>query len=547
MALAYQTSFDELSTPLFEVTFCVLDLETTGGSPADSAITEIGAVKYRGGEQIGVFQTLVDPGLPVPPFITVLTGITEAMLFGAPRIEEALPTFLEFIGDSVVVGHNLRFDLSFLGAAGHRLGYPKLGNQTVDTVALARRLVRTEVRNLRLQTLAAHFRSPAPPTHRALEDARATAHVLHSLLERAGSLGVTNLDDLLALPKARGSAHFSKIGLTEHLPRRPGVYLFRDRHGAVIYVGKATNLRARVRQYFYGDTRRRIADLVRELHSIDFVECSTPLEAEITEIRLIHASRPRHNRRSRPPKNSHFVKLTKEPFPRLSVVRRVGDDGLAYLGPFRSKRTADDVVMALWDALPIRRCRARSPSQTGKCVAAQIGVARCPCDGSIDTTEYQSIVAQLIRGIEGQPNLLLSPLVERMERLADAERYEEAAWVRDRHDTLARSLEMRRVWHSLNTAGLIELEDENGRRVVIDHGVLVETRRAGRSPALHFDHAVPSPTPFQVPHSVEAAEEATLIWRWLERSPVRIVDATGALALPVARVERLPIRRSRAA
>ena len=547
MALAYQTSFDELSTPLFDVTFCVLDLETTGGSPRDNAITEIGAVKYRGGEQIGVFQTLVDPGLPIPPFITVLTGITEAMLVGAPPIEEALPTFLEFIGDSVVVGHNLRFDLSFLGAAAHRLGYPTLAYQTVDTVALARRLIRTEVRNLRLHTLAGHFRSPVAPTHRALEDARATAHVLHSLLERVGTLGVTNLDDLLALPRARGSAHFSKIGLTEHLPRRPGVYIFHDRDGAVIYVGKASNLRARVRQYFYGDTRRRITDLVRELHSIDFVECRTTLEAEITEIRLIHATRPRYNRRSRPPKSSHFVKLTRERFPRLSVVRKVSDDGLAYLGPFRSKRVADEVVMALWDAAPIRRCRARSANQTGKCAGAQIGVARCPCDGSIDTDEYRAIVDHLVRGIEDQPGLLLSPLVERMGRLADSERYEEAAAARDRHDTLARSLESRREWRALTTAGLVELEDENGQRVVIDHGVLVETRAAGQLPALLSAGSVPSPQPTEVPHSVEASEEATLIWRWLERSPVRIVDSTGGLALPVARVDRLAIRHRRAA
>ena len=122
MTIAYQPSFDELSTPLFDVTFCVLDLETTGGSPASCEITEIGAVKYQHGELASSFQTLVDPGLPIPPSIVLLTGITEVMVFDAPKIEEALPSFLEFIGDSVIVGHNVRFDLSFLNAAAIVLG-----------------------------------------------------------------------------------------------------------------------------------------------------------------------------------------------------------------------------------------------------------------------------------------------------------------------------------------------------------------------------------------------------------------------------------------
>jgi DNA polymerase-3 subunit epsilon len=141
--IAFQPSFDDLSTALFDVTFCVLDLETTGGSPASCEITEIGAVKYRAGELIGTFQTLVDPGLPIPPSITILTGITQTMVHDAPDIATALPALLEFIGDAVIVGHNVRFDLSFLNAAAMRHGYGRLPNESSDTAALARRLVRT--------------------------------------------------------------------------------------------------------------------------------------------------------------------------------------------------------------------------------------------------------------------------------------------------------------------------------------------------------------------------------------------------------------------
>ena len=169
--LAAQRSFDALGTPLAEVTFVVIDLETTGASPADCAITEIGAVRYRGGERLGTFQTLVNPGVPIPPMITVLTGITEAMVLPAPRIAEVLPALLEFIGGAVIVGHNLRFDTGFLDAALLAHGWSRLANRRVDTLGLARRLLRDEVPDLKLGTLARHLRVPETPNHRALADA----------------------------------------------------------------------------------------------------------------------------------------------------------------------------------------------------------------------------------------------------------------------------------------------------------------------------------------------------------------------------------------
>lgn len=545
MAALLQPSFDDLSTPLFDVTFCILDLETTGGSPRDCAITEIGAVKYRGGELLGTFQTLVDPGLPIPPLITILTGITEAMVIEAPDIGTALPTFLEFIGDAVIVGHNIRFDMSFLNAAAGLHGYPPLSNDTVDTAGLGRRLVREEVRNLRLHTLAAHFRSPVTPIHRALDDARATAHVLHGLLERAGSLGVTNLDDLLQLPRARGSAHYSKIGLTEALPRQPGVYLFRDRHGTPIYVGKATNLRARVRQYFYGDQRRTIGSLMRELDSVDHIVCPTPLEAEITELRLIHTYRPRYNRRSRPPKSSHWVKLTEEPFPRLSVVRTLKTNALAHLGPFRSKTAADLVMAALWDATLIRRCSSRPGTRSARCAPAQMGVALCPCDGSLEPIEYQRVVDQIIEGISNRSELLLEPLADRMDQLASEQRYEEAGWARDRHEALARAIDMSRTWIALEGLGVCEMEGEDGSHVVVDHGRLVCTWRAGSSPPLRPAPELSDEPENDVPDSVETAEEARLIWNWIKSTPLRLVDATGTLYLPARPVAHLVPRSGR--
>ncbi|MBV8959273.1 MAG: endonuclease, partial [Actinobacteria bacterium] len=164
-----QRSFEDLGTPLHEVTFVVLDLETTGGSPLQCAITEVGAVKLRGGECLGTLQTLVNPGVPIPPDIVYLTGITEAMVIPAPPIAEVLPAIVEFLRGAVLVGHNVRFDVAFLQAALKQCGWPPLDMPIVDTCALARRLLSEEVHNHRLQTLATHFRTRATPVHRALD------------------------------------------------------------------------------------------------------------------------------------------------------------------------------------------------------------------------------------------------------------------------------------------------------------------------------------------------------------------------------------------
>lgn len=537
VTVPHQTSFEELGTPLSEVTFCVLDLETTGGSARDCEITEIGAARYRMGEQLASFQTLVDPKTDIPPSITLLTGITHVMVVDAPPVETALPSFLEFIGDAVIVGHNVRFDMSFLDAACDRLDYPRLRNDRVDTVGLARRLIRPEVRNLRLATLAKHFRSPVQPIHRALDDARATAAVLWGLLERAGTIGVTTLDELLVLPTARGSAQYGKIELTDRLPRRPGVYIFRDRHSEVIYVGKAKNLRSRVRSYFHGDNRRSIHDMLRQLATIDHVVCGNELEAEIHEIRLIHSHRPRFNRRSKPPKASHYVKLTAEKFPRLSLVRTIRDNDGPYLGPFRSRKAAEVVMHAIWDALPVRRC-IKKPGSGGPCAPAQMGRSLCPCDGTLTPGEYQPVVERLRRALEESPRLLLDALAERMSRLSDQQRFEDAAICRDRYRALATAIEGRRNWQTLTDAGSVELEDESGHRVLIDTGRLVDVRPAGIPPPLQVatDKTVPA-----VPPSVGAAEEARLVWRWIDTEEPRLVMSTGPLTSPARPIPPLSI------
>jgi len=266
-----QRSFDDLGTPLSDVTFCVLDIETTGGDRNSDLITEIGMVKVRAGECLGTLQTLVNPGRAIPPMITVLTGITESMVARAPAIDAVLPAMVEFLGDAVVVGHNVGFDMTFINSALARRGDPEITNPVIDTLPLARRLIRDEVPDCRLGTLAARFRLDHRPSHRALDDALATTDLLHFLLERAAGFGVLGLDDLLALPRIGSHPQAAKLRMTTTLPRSPGVYLFRGLNDQVLYVGKATNLRQRVRSYFGSDDRRKIGTLLREAQRVSHI------------------------------------------------------------------------------------------------------------------------------------------------------------------------------------------------------------------------------------------------------------------------------------
>jgi DNA polymerase-3 subunit epsilon len=294
----------ELATPLYDVTFVVLDLETTGCAPATDRITEVGALKLRGGELLGRFETLVDPGVSVPPGISVLTGITNQMLGPAPSVGAVLPSLLEFVRDSVIVGHNIRFDCAFLDAALLEHDYTPLRNRRVDTIALARRLVRDDVDDLRLHTVARHFHTEHEPVHRAYADAAATAEVFHALLERAGTYAVSGLDDLLAFPKIRHHRTGGKLALTARLPREPGAYALRGRGGRVLYVGSAANLRVRVRDHFVDDGRK-VPQMLHELVRVDHVACGSADDAELLARDLVakyappfNAS-PRRRRRSR--------------------------------------------------------------------------------------------------------------------------------------------------------------------------------------------------------------------------------------------------------
>lgn len=559
-----QLTTDDVGLPLSDVTFVIVDLETTGGSAAEHAITEIGAVKVRGGELLGELGTLVNPGIAIPPLIATLTGITDALVAGAPPIDAVLPTFLEFAHGAVLVAHNAPFDVGFLKAACAHLGVPWPAPVVVDTARLARTaLRRDEVRDCKLATLARHFRAAVEPTHRALDDARATVDVLHGLLERVAGLGVSTLDDLTAFTSRVSPAQRAKRTLADGLPGGPGVYVFRDQRGAALYVGTTSrSIRARVRTYFTAsETRRRMSEMVGIAERVDAIACATPLEARVRELRLIAAESPRYNRRSTRPDRESWVKLTAERFPRLSVVREVRDDtadGARYLGPFRSAATARDAADAIAVATGLRTCTGtlpRRPRRTGAgCARAELGHCPAPCAAGGDAVEYDRRVAVARAGLDGDLAVIAQAIEARMTELAADERFEEALAWRERLAGLATaSLRRHRLAalaaHAELVAGRLR-EDGTWELHVIRHGALAAagTAAPGSDPRAVIDALVATAAEVVPGHAGLPAgltEEAEAIAAWLEQPGTRLARATGVLAWPVACGGRLVERLRR--
>ena len=545
-------SFDELGRALRDVTFCVVDLETTGASVQGGAgITEIGAVKVRGGEVLGEFQTLVNPRAQIPAFIAVLTGITNSMVATAPSIDSALPAFLEFARGCVLVAHNAPFDIGFLKHFTAEQGRDWPAFEVVDTARLARRVVtRDDAPNCKLSSLAVAFGSTTTPDHRALSDARATVDVLHGLMERLGGLGVHTLEELQTFTSRVAPAVRRKRHLAEHLPHSPGVYLFRDEQQRVLYVGTSRDLRTRVRSYFTASEQRsRMGEMVGLATSVTGIECATPLEAGVRELRLIAAHEPRYNRRSRRSGKVHWLKLTVEPWPRLSLVRQVVDDGADYLGPFASRRAAETCLAALHETFPIRQCSGRLPllPTRSACVLAELGRCASPCDGSSSVEHYAEVVARVRSSLVERPDEVVEAIAARMDVLAAGERFEEAGTHRDRLAAFLRAASRTQRLGSLASCSeLVAARREDDRRWavhVVRHGRLAA---AGVIP--HDAHAGewvrqlresaetvtggPGPTP------AATAAESEQILRWLEQPGVRLVHVEGEWVCPLAGAQR---------
>jgi DNA polymerase III subunit epsilon len=534
---------------LRDTTFVVVDLETTGGRATGDcdnvdAITEIGAVKVRGGEVLGELATLVDPGRSIPPQIVELTGITSAMVRDAPKIESVLPAFLEFARGAVLVAHNAGFDIGFLRAAAERCAIAWPRPPVLCTVRLARRvLTRDEAPSVKLSALARLFGAATTPTHRALDDARATVDVLHALIERVGNRGVHTYTDLRCyLPDVSPEQRRKRV-LATHLPRRPGVYLFRGPADEVLYIGTAVDLRRRAAQYFNGsDSRPRIKEMVALATAVDHVECAHDLEAGVRELRLLAAHAPPYNRRSKFPQRWWWIVLTDEAFPRLSIVRNPKGDSA--VGPFRVRADAVETADLLARFTELRTCTkriARSAQHGPACPEREL--SPCPAPREVTAAGYAEAPRRATALIDGVEDTALRAVQARIGELAVANRYETTARLRDHAaaaiDVLWRGQRLRAL------AAVTELvaarPDGSGgwHLAVIRCGQLASAGLAPRGvPPMPVVDAITAAAqailPEAAPLGGALVEEVGLIMRWLGLPGVRIVRAEPGWATPLA-------------
>ena len=548
---ATQLSLSDLGTQLSDCVFVIVDLETTGGAGIDAGITEIGAVKVHGGEVIGEFITLVNPGSPIPPFIATLTGITDSMVSGSPGVQTAVSMFLDFAGECVFVAHNAPYDIGFLKGACTKFDIAWPNNKVIDTVRIARlALHRDEVRNCKLATLSSFFRTEVQPTHRAFDDARATTDVMHRLFERLGNYGVHTLEDLNAFTSRVSDVQRNKKGLADGLPAKPGVYIFEDPQGRPLYIGTSKNIRNRVRTYFTAaETRRRMSEMIEIAQQVRPIVCSTILEAKIRELRLIVSEQPRYNRRSRAADSVSWVKLTAEPAPRLIITKEIKDDsefGARYIGPFTSRGAANSVIDVINGTIALRTCTSKIAAQPRTnipgCVRAELGKCAAPCTREHDRELYLQVVNHAGVSMSGSTSTVVAHITKLMETLAAAERFEEAAMWREALGNYVNAVfRTERLRWIATTSELVAAQNtiDGGWEIhVIRYGRLAAAGvvEPGFDPWPHVAALVASAEfvePGIEPAPAGVTEEAFDLLRWLESDGVRLVASSHDLSMPI--------------
>jgi DNA polymerase-3 subunit epsilon len=422
-----------LRVPLDDARFTVVDLETTGGRAGPGTIIEIGAWKMQGRRMVESFQSLVRPYRAIPRFIVGLTSISNEMVRDAPPVEQVLPAFREFLGDSVMVAHNAAFDFSFLDFEFRRIFGIGLNNPVLCTLRMARRFM-PSLKRRRLDALAEHFGLSTDGRHRGLGDARMAAEILSIFLEMAGKMGLGRLDRLID-DHQRGAAgrrierHVPPEEIAA-LPLAPGVYLMRNERGDLLYIGKARRLRDRVSSYFNSAVSAKTADLISHVWKIETRVARSSLEAALLEARLIRELKPPYNRMLKSVAPAYFIRIDlMDEFPRIMVTPKLSARrGVMQLGPFLGRRGIDHSARTLARLLGLRTCSGKlAPApEFSPCIYGQMGHCAAPCNLSVDADQYGGRVREAIAFLRGRSGPILGQLARAREQAAAAMRFEEA-------------------------------------------------------------------------------------------------------------------------
>jgi len=426
---------------LEQLPFVVVDLETTGGSALFDRVLEVAAIRVRNGVVEDRFECLVEPGMPIPPIVTRITGINASLVRNQPTFESLLPRMRSLMDGAVLVAHNVSFDGNFLASAFRRANVPWEGDR-LCTLRLARRLI-PGLHSYRLDSLCAFLGFTFVQRHRAGPDAEATLEVLQHLLQTALSNGISTLAALLKLQQqpVTKKRHKGRVDEAQvaSLPTTPGVYLLKDRHGQVVYVGKSVNVRQRVRTHLRpsgtarGPAQPRLRRRLPHIADVEAIETRSELEALLLESKLVKRYLPEANSLLRDYHDYPFIKVDlTDPFPRLEATRERPGDGATYFGPFRRASVVSSAVVFLNEQLGLRQCTGRLKPGQPACALLEMKKCLGPCVSAAAATQYTQAVEDALAVLRGESTAVLEHAAAKRDQLGDQLRFEEAAELRDR-------------------------------------------------------------------------------------------------------------------
>jgi DNA polymerase-3 subunit epsilon len=434
--------------PLATAEFLVLDTETNGLSGDQCELTEVGAVLVGGGELHDRFSSLVRTHMVLRRGIQRFTGITQAMVDGAPELDEVLPELEQLMRNRVMVAHNAPFDRRVLRQAFERIGLEWPAPPTLCTAALSRALMPLQSRR-GLGAVADALGIEVETQHRALADAETCARVLCALFPRLCANAATVADALvLTRPRRRARQRPGKpprypahpVGLPEldfrDLPKDPGVYLFRDAGGRTLYVGKSVSIRSRARAHFAPSSVP--ADWTAQARIVDYRATRSELGALVLENRLIKELRPPGNiRLTRGDERLVYIRCRLDiSFPILEVAPEPAPGHGVTIGPLRGRRLALELVEQLDSLFGLRHCPRRLPNRQHPSAYGQMGRCLSPCLGDLDPNLYRRRLDEALKlfaPADGRAgDRLLAHVEAQMRAAADERRYERAEWLRRR-------------------------------------------------------------------------------------------------------------------
>ncbi|MDP4196768.1 MAG: exonuclease domain-containing protein [Bacteroidota bacterium] len=425
--------------PFEEAEFCVVDVETTGMHPGSCRIIEIGLVRIKNLKIKETFRSFVNPGMEVPYFITTLTGISNRDVYDAPYFDEIAEQVEDFIGSSILVGHNLQFDLSFLKKSFDDCGKGKLNNSPLCTLKLARKIY-PELPSKSLNNVIKFLKIRNKNVHRALGDATVTAKVLMKMIkELKDKYSLEYVSELLnyqyySITKPSDHKLIKKklIADLAKLPDLPGVYFFKNSKNDIIYVGKAKSLKNRVKSYFASTAPSKGKKIVRAASRLEFMVTNSELTALITEAEMVKLYNPKFNTMLKKFGNNFFIKVTSSfGYARTEVARNFDFDDNDYFGPYTNGDLVQNLQKVIERTFRLRECKDKEFQAKKGCYLAQIERCISPCTSEGLLEEYEAELKNVYDFLAGKNQFAVNRLIARMKDLSDRHRYEEASEIRD--------------------------------------------------------------------------------------------------------------------